>query len=233
VTFFKPPKIALRCILDNGELIFLTKLCIIFENYELEATDLRIGYARVSTIEQQAGLEAQREALSAVGCEEVFFEKISSVQRREELEKALKFVRRGDSLVVTKLDRLARSIPDLVKIMQTLEEREASLKILDMDLDTGTPTGRLLLHLIGAIAEFERTLMLERQRIGIKSAKAAGLYKGRKPTARSKSDQVFDLHERGIPAAEIADQLKISRASTYRILAAKRAIQDGSKSIQS
>ncbi len=194
---------------------------------------MRIGYARVSTIEQQAGLQAQREALSAVGCEEVFFEKISSVQRREELEKALKFVRRGDSLVVTKLDRLARSIPDLVKIMQTLEEREASLKILDMDLDTGTPTGRLLLHLIGAIAEFERTLMLERQLVGIKAAKAAGKYRGRSPTARSKSDHVFDLHDRDVPAAAIAEQLGISRASVYRILAAKRDIQGGSKAIQS
>lgn len=192
-----------------------------------------VGYARVSTIEQEASLEAQRHALSAVGCEEVFFEKISSVQRREELEKALKFVRRGDSLVVTKLDRLARSIPDLVKIMQTLEEREASLKILDMDLDTGTPTGRLLLHLIGAIAEFERTLMIERQRIGITAAKAANKYKGRAPTARSKSNEVCDLHDRGIPAAAIAEQIGISRASTYRILATKRDIKDGEKTIQS
>ena len=184
---------------------------------------MKIGYARVSTIEQEASLEAQRHALSAAGCEEVFFEKISSVQRREELDKALKFVRRGDSLVVTKLDRLARSIPDLVKIMQTLEEREASLKILDMDLDTGTPTGRLLLHLIGAIAEFERTLMLERQLIGIKSAKAAGKYKGRSPTARSKSNEVFDLYGKGMTAAAIAQQLGISRASAYRILATKRS----------
>lgn len=117
--------------------------------------------------------------------------------------------------------------------MQTLEEREASLKILDMDLDTGTPTGRLLLHLIGAISEFERSLMIERQREGISAAKAAGKYRGRSPTARSKSDQVFYLHDHGVPAAEIADQLKISRASTYRILAAKRGTQDGSKTVQS
>ena len=183
---------------------------------------MKIGYARVSTVEQEASLEAQRETLAAVGCEEVFFEKVSAVQRREELEKALKFVRKGDHLVVTKLDRLARSIPDLVKIMQTLEEREASLKILDMDLDTGTPTGRLLLHLIGAIAEFERNLMIERQRVGIAAAKAAHKYKGRAPTARSKSAQVFDLYDLGAPAASIADQLKISRASTYRILASRK-----------
>ena len=194
---------------------------------------MKIGYARTSTTEQVASLEAQKRDLEAAGCAEVFFEQVSSVQKRSELEKLLRFIRKGDALTVTKLDRLARSIPDLVKIVETLESKEATLCILDMQLDTSSPTGKLLLNLVGSIAQFEREIMLQRQREGISVAKAEGRYKGRKPTARSKSDQVFELHERGVPAAEIGDQLKISRASTYRILAAKRAIQDGSKSIQS
>jgi len=194
---------------------------------------LKIGYARVSTIEQVASLEAQKRDLEAAGCQEVFFEQVSSVQKRNELDKLLRFIRKGDALVVTKLDRLARSIPDLVRIVETLEAKEATLTILEMNLDTSSPVGKLLLNLVGSIAQFEREVMLQRQREGISAAKAAGFYKGRKPTARNKSDQVFDLHDRGVPAAEIADQLKISRASTYRILAAKRDIKDGSKTIQS
>jgi DNA invertase Pin-like site-specific DNA recombinase len=194
---------------------------------------LKIGYARTSTTEQVAGLDAQKKELEAAGCQEVFFEQVSSVQKRNELDKLLRFIRKGDALVVTKLDRLARSIPDLVKIVETLESKDAPLTILDMNLDTSSPTGKLLLNLVGSIAQFEREIMLQRQREGISVAKAEGRYKGRKPTARSKSDQVFDLHDRGVPAAEIADQLKISRASTYRILAAKRDIQGGSKTIQS
>ena len=194
---------------------------------------MKIGYARTSTTEQVAGLDAQKRELEAAGCSEVFFEQVSSVQKRSELEKLLRFIRKGDALVITKLDRLARSIPDLVKIVETLESKEATLTILDMQLDTSSPTGKLLLNLVGSIAQFEREIMLQRQREGISVAKAEGRYKGRKPTARSKSDQVFALRERGVPAAEIADQLKISRASTYRILAAKRAIQDGSKTSES
>ena len=181
-----------------------------------------IGYARVSTTEQGASIEAQKRDLGIVGCQEIFFEEVSAVQKREELEKLLRFIRKGDSLVVTRLDRLARSITDLLKIVETLESKEATLKILDLNIATSSPTGKLLLNLVGSIAQFEREIMLQRQREGISAAKAAGFYKGRKPTARNKSDQVFDLHERGVPAAEIADQLNISRASTYRILAAKK-----------
>ena len=180
---------------------------------------MKIGYARTSTIEQQAGLEAQIRDLTAHGCTEVFSEQVSSVQRREELERLLRFVRRGDSLVVTKLDRLARSTTDLLKIIERLEEREATLVILDMNLDTSSPTGRLLVSIVGSIAQFEREIMLQRQREGITAARAAGKYKGRQPTARSKSDEVISLHNQGMGAAEIAKQLNISRASTYRIIA--------------
>ncbi|MGD9923115.1 MAG: recombinase family protein [Pseudorhodoplanes sp.] len=177
-----------------------------------------VGYARTSTTEQAAGLDAQRRDLKASGCEELFEEQVSSVQRREELEKALKFVRKGDTLVVTKLDRLARSVPDLVKIMERLEGRGASLRILAMNLDTNTPTGRLLLNLVGSVAQFEREVMLERQREGIAKAKEEGKYKGRAMTARAKSDDVLRLYKAGKGASEIAVKLGIGRASVYRIL---------------
>ena len=179
---------------------------------------MKIGYARTSTTEQVAGLDAQLRDLQAYGCGEVFSEQVSSVQRRDELERVLKFVRRGDTLVVTKLDRLARSIPDLVKIIERLEVREATLTVLDMNLQTDTPTGRLMLNLLGSIAQFEREIMLQRQREGISAAKAAGKYRGRQPTARAKSQQVLELYDQGLGASAISDQLGISRASTYRII---------------
>jgi len=178
-----------------------------------------IGYARTSTTEQEAGLEAQRRDLKAHGCEEMFEEQVSSVQRRDELERLLKFIRKGDTLVVTKLDRLARSIPDLVKILDRLDEKGASLHILAMNLDTNTPTGRLMLNLVGSIAQFEREIMLERQREGISKAKSEGKYKGRAATARAKADQVLALKAQGMGASEIAAQLRIGRASVYRVLA--------------
>lgn len=177
-----------------------------------------VGYARTSTTEQLASLDAQQRDLAGHGCEEIFVEQVSSVQRRDELEKALKFVRKGDTLVVTKLDRLARSIPDLVRIMATLEAKSASLRILAMNLDTDTPTGRLLINLVGSIAQFEREIMLERQREGISRAKNEGKYKGRAPTARAKSNEVIALRNEGKGASEIAMLTGIGRASVYRIL---------------
>ena len=125
-----------------------------------------IGYARTSSVDQKAGLEGQVAELKAAGCEELFIEQVSSVQRREKLERALEFIRKGDTLIVTKLDRLARSVPDLVRIIETLEAKQATLRILAMNLDTNTPTGRLLLNLVGSVAQFEREIMLERQREG-------------------------------------------------------------------
>ena len=177
-----------------------------------------IGYARTSTVEQEAGLEAQLRELKANGCDEVFAETVSSVQRRDELEKALRFIRKGDTLVVTKLDRLARSIPDLVKIIERIEEKQATLRILAMNLDTSTPTGRLLLNLVGSVAQFEREIMLERQREGILKAKAEGKYKGRAATARAKADEVLALRAEGKRPVDIAASLGIARASVYRIL---------------
>ena len=179
-----------------------------------------IGYARTSTLDQKASVEAQRSALLELGCEKVFAEQVSSVDLKERaaLAEALEFVREGDTLVVTKLDRLARSVQHLLDILSDLDKRGAHLRIVGLGIDTSTPTGKLLLTMLGGIAEFEREIMLERQREGIARAKAAGKYKGRKPTARAKADEVFALHDDGKGATEIARVLGIGRASVYRIL---------------
>ncbi|MDR6755194.1 DNA invertase Pin-like site-specific DNA recombinase [Mycoplana sp. BE70] len=178
-----------------------------------------LGYARTSTTDQKAGLEAQLRDLQVAGCTKIFKEEISSVaNRRPELERALEFVREGDILIVTKLDRLARSVADLVDITGKLEAKGVELRILTMNLDTATPTGKLMLNLLGSIAEFERELMLERQREGIAKAKAEGKYKGRAPTARSKADEVLRMKAEGKAVAQIVAELGVSRASVFRVL---------------
>jgi DNA invertase Pin-like site-specific DNA recombinase len=179
---------------------------------------MNIGYARTSTVEQEAGFEAQLRDLNAIGCKKVFKEQVSSLARRDQLEAAIDYLRDGDTLVVTKLDQLARSTRHLGEIMETLSGRKAHLKIMDLGIDTGTATGELVVNLIGAIAQFERKMMLERQREGIAKAKSEGKYKGRKPTARAKSDEVLRLKFEGISAINIAKELNIGRASVYRIL---------------
>lgn len=180
-----------------------------------------VGYARTSTLDQKAGLDAQKEELARAGCEKVFVEQVSSVdiKARERLSEALEFIREGDTLVVTKLDRLARSVAHLLEVLQIVADRGASLRILSMGIDTGTATGKLMLTILGGVAEFEREIMLERQREGIARAKAAGKYKGRKPTVRAKADQIEALRKEGIGATEIAKRLGVGRASVYRVLA--------------
>jgi DNA invertase Pin-like site-specific DNA recombinase len=143
-----------------------------------------IGYARTSTLEQKAGLEAQIEALRAIGCEKVYQEQTSSVAARAQLRAAVEFSREGDTLVVTKLDRLARSVRHLGEIVDELEGKKVGLRVLDLGLDTSNATGKLMLNVLGAVAQFEREIMLERQREGIAKAKAEGRYKGRKPSSR-------------------------------------------------
>ena len=139
---------------------------------------MQIGYARTSTVDQVAGFEAQRRDLSAAGCKKVFAEQVSSVAERQQLMAALDYLRDGDTLIVTKLDRVARSVRDLMEIVHRIETKGAGLRILAMNLDTTTPTGTLMLQVLGAVAEFERSMMLERQREGIAKAKAEGKYQG-------------------------------------------------------
>lgn len=184
-----------------------------------------VGYARTSTLDQTAGLEAQERDLIAAGCTRIFREQVSSVDmvRRDALAEALEWVRPGDTLVVTKLDRLARSVAHLVEIMAKLEAKGVGFRLLDLNIDTRTTMGKLMLTVLGGVAEFERAIMLERQREGIAKAKAEGRYKGRKPTAQAKADDVLRLHGEGVGGTEIARRLGIGRASVYRIL-------DGAKS---
>ena len=185
---------------------------------------MEIGYARTSTLEQKAGLEAQLRDLKAAGVTKTFSEQLSSVDaERPQLEAALDFAREGDVLVITKIDRIARSVANLCEIEARLHEKGASLKVLTPQLDTSTSIGRLVFNMVGAIAQFEREIMLERQREGIAKAKAAGKYKGRAPTAMAKSDEVLTLLKGGMGATEVARNLKIGRASVYRILEAATA----------
>src|SRR6516162_2902116 len=184
---------------------------------------MKVGYARTSTTEQLAGLEAQVRDLKQAGCEKLFAEQVSSVGEREQLAAALDFIREGDTLVVTKLDRLARSIGHLSEITKALETKKANLQVLAMGLDTSTATGRLMLNVIGSVAQFEREMMLERQREGIAKAKAEGKYKGRKPTARAKAEQVRLLLADGIGPSEVARRLGIGRTSVHNIRIASRA----------
>ena len=179
-----------------------------------------IGYARTSTTDQAASFDEQKKALGKLGCDKVFAEQTSSVGDRPELNSALDFVRDGDTLVVTKLDRLARSVSHLCEIVRDLEAKGVSLRVMDMGLDSGTPTGRLMVNLLGSIGQFEREVMLERQKVGIAKAKAEGKYKGRKPTARLQAEDIKRLSERGLGAVEIARELGISRSSVYRGLEA-------------
>ncbi|TXN20050.1 recombinase family protein [Methylobacterium sp. WL19] len=177
-----------------------------------------IGYARTSTLEQAAGLEAQVRDLKALGCEKLFSEQVSSVAARNVLEAALDFCREGDTLVVTKLDRLARSVTHLGNIIAILEGKGVALRIVNLGVDTATPTGKLMLNVLGGVAQFEREMMLERQREGIAKAKAEGAYKGRKPTARAKADEIKLLAAEGMSMSAIAAKLGIGKGSVHRAL---------------
>jgi len=180
-----------------------------------------VGYGRTSGAAQVAGLEAQERDLRAAGVERLFSEQVSALGVREALAAALDFVREGDVLVATKPDRLARSVADLLAIVGTLERKGVTLRILSMGgqaVDTSTPTGRLMLTMLGAVAAFERDLMLERQREGIAKAKAEGRYKGRAPTARRRLGEVLALRGENVGPAEIARRLGISRSSVHAML---------------
>ena len=182
-----------------------------------------VAYARTSTLEQLAGLEAQQRDLKEYGCEKIFTEQVSSVAERDQLEAALSLLRSGDKLVATRLDRLARSVQHLGQIIERVNGAGAALVILDMGgtaVDTSNATGKLILNVMSSVAQFEREMMLQRQREGIAKAKAEGKYKGRKPTARAKTDMVKLALANGVSKPQICKDLGISRTSLYRIIAA-------------
>jgi len=174
------------------------------------------GYARVSTTDQD--LTVQLEALRAAGCEIIREEKASGTSRagRTELETLLAFIRPGDTLMVTRVDRLARSIADLQDIVGALREKGASLKATEQPIDTSSAAGKAFLDMLGVFAEFETNLRRERQMEGIAKAKAKGVYKGRKPSVDAEA--VRGLKAEGLGASEIAKRLGIGRASVYRAL---------------
>ena len=174
------------------------------------------GYARVSTTDQDLSL--QTEALTAAGCDIIRSEKLSGTSRngREELERLMEFIREGDTLLVTRIDRLARSIGDLQDIVRSLKGKGAALKATEQPIDTSTAAGKAFLDMLGVFAEFETNLRRERQMEGIAKAKERGVYKGRKATIDSA--EVVKLRGEGLGASEIAKKLGIGRASVYRVL---------------
>ena len=187
---------------------------------------MQVGYARTSTVEQDAGLEGQRRDLKAAGVERIFAEQVSSIATRAALNECLTFLREGDVLTVTKPDRLARSTAELLTIEADLTKRGIGLVILSMGgerLDTRNPTSKLMLTILAAVATWEREIMLERQREGIRKAASEGRYKGRAPTAQRKTGEAAKLAAEGVSKAEIAKRLGISRASVYRIVGGNAA----------
>lgn len=182
------------------------------------------GYARVSTTDQDLTLQVQR--LEQAGCEQVRAEKISGTSRqgRQELETLLAFLREGDTLMVTRIDRLARSIGDLQDIVRALRAKGVNLRATDQPIDTATAAGKAFLDMLGVFAEFETNLRRERQMEGIAKAKAEDKnrplserkYRGRKPTVDK--DRVLELKSQGLGASAIAKQMGIGRASVYRVL---------------
>src|SRR5215469_10756449 len=173
------------------------------KNAVRQETNMKVGYARTSTSEQKAGFEAQLAELEQAGCEKVFKEQVSSVAHRAQLEAALDFIREGDTLVVSKLDRLARSTQHLLEVADRMKRKGAHLQVLNLGMDTSTATGKLLLTMIAAIGQLEREMMLERQREGIAKARSEGKYKGRAPTARAQAEQARVLRAEGVGATEI------------------------------
>ena len=177
---------------------------------------MKYGYARCST--QSQDLEIQRNALLAAGCEVVREEKVSgtSLKGRSELNTLLEFLRKGDELVVTRIDRLARSMRDLQNIVYELTEKGVHLSATEQSINTSTPEGKCFLDMLGVFAEFETRLRHERQMDGIKKAKEKGVYKGRKQTLDVA--KIKELASEGLMKTEIAKRLGIGRASVYRAL---------------
>jgi DNA invertase Pin-like site-specific DNA recombinase len=181
-----------------------------------------IGYARVSSTDQK--LEVQLDQLQKLGVDRVYQEKASGADsERVQLAAMLDYARQGDTVVACKLDRIARSTQHLLSIVDRLTAKGVALKVLNIDLDTATPTGKLMLTMLGAIATFEREMMLERQADGIAKAKEAGKYLGRKPTAKAKGTEVVALVAQGLTKEAVAAQLGIGVASVYRILKEAKA----------
>lgn len=176
---------------------------------------MKYGYARVSSVGQN--LDSQIESLKKHGATVVRQEKVSgtSMDNRVELRTVLDFIREGDELIVTRIDRLARSVADLEKIVQELEEKGVKLVATEQSVDTSNAAGKMFLQLLSVFSEFETNLRKERQREGIAKAKERGIYKGRKPSIDT--SMVLRLINEGVSVSSICQRLNISRSSVYRI----------------
>jgi DNA invertase Pin-like site-specific DNA recombinase len=186
---------------------------------------MRIGYGRVSTSDQHP--EAQRDALEAANCDEIFVDKLSGkLASRPALDKALMVVREGDHLVITKLDRLGRSLRNLMDIGDDLRQRGVQLVVLDQGIDTSTPVGQMFFHILGAVAEFEHSLMVERTKQGLEAARARGRTGGQKPKLKARQiklaqemyDELGSDGKRKYTVQQIADEFGVSRPTIYRHL---------------
>jgi DNA invertase Pin-like site-specific DNA recombinase len=187
-----------------------------------------IGYARVSTDDQDSAL--QRDALAKAGCNKIFDETISGArQDRPQLRAAIDFARDGDVLVVWKLDRLARSLTQLISAVEELQGRGVGFQSLTETIDATSSGGRLIFHIFGALAEFERAIIRERTRAGLLAAKARGRTGGRKPSLSVQDRQVALslLADEQIPVAEIAKRLSVSKQTFYRHFRGGRAALAG------
>jgi DNA invertase Pin-like site-specific DNA recombinase len=190
-----------------------------------------VGYARVSTQDQNPAL--QLDALKAVGCEKVFVEKASGAQRdRPELLAALDYLRAGDSLVVWKLDRLARSLKQLIETVELLESRSIGLRSLTEAIDTMTAGGKLVFHVFGALAEFERSIIRERTKAGLDAARAQGKKGGRPPAlvAKDLAAAKAMLSDPEITVEEVAKRLQVAPSTLYRHLPGGRGAIQGTES---
>ena len=184
-------------------------------------TAIKIGYARVSTTDQDTELQIQK--LREAGCEKIFHEQLSGAianRNRPQLVEALAYARAGDTLVVTRIDRLARSISDLSRLVEEMEAAEITLQATEQPIDTTSAAGKAFLGMLGIFAEFEKNLIHERQSAGIKKAKAEGKYKGRVPKLFERhSERARQLRAEGMSKAAIARTLGIARSSVYQLLA--------------
>lgn len=195
------------------------------------ATSALVGYARVSTIDQNP--DRQIEKLESLKVEKLFVDKASGKNTsRPGFQAMMNYVREGDVLVICSMDRLARNLFDLLSITKELQEKGVAVRFLKENIDL-SPTGetsaisKLLLSMMGAVAEFERSLIKERQREGIALAKAKGIYRGRKPLDQTKIQEAQKLITQGVPRAKVARDLKIGRTSLYRYLQVKTKNPDG------